>query len=92
MEKRKGKDEKLLVISFLDVQTVEFNGMELPYPQFLPTHMNSLSVATYLLNLNTEELLCHLPTESASPLTSLAATTETGSVAAAFCSSFPLLQ
>ncbi len=39
-----GKDKNLLTISFLDVQTVGLNGLEAPYPQFLPTRTNSLSM------------------------------------------------
>ncbi len=32
MEKGEGKDKQLLVISFLDVQTLGLNGLEAPYP------------------------------------------------------------
>ncbi len=45
-EKGEGKDKPVLVISFLDVQTMGLNGLEVPNPQFLPTEMNSLSVVT----------------------------------------------
>ncbi len=44
VEKREGKDKKLLVISFSDVQTMGLNGLEAPFPQFLPTQIKSLSV------------------------------------------------
>ncbi len=48
--KGEGKDKGLLVISFLDVQTMGLNGLYAPYPQFLPTQTDSLSGVTQCLN------------------------------------------
>ncbi len=40
-KKEKGEDKKLLVISFLDVQTMGLNGLEGSYPQFRPIILSS---------------------------------------------------
>ena len=42
-KKEKAKTKKLLVISFLDVQTMRLNGLEAPYPQFLPAQTEVMS-------------------------------------------------
>jgi hypothetical protein len=44
--KGEGKDKKVFLISFLEVQTMRLNVLEAPYLQFLPTQTNSLSLVT----------------------------------------------
>ncbi len=50
MGKGDGTDIKLVNIFFLNARRMGLIGLEAPYPQFLPTRPNNLSVVSKCLN------------------------------------------